>query len=48
MEENNCRTILFSSSATVYGDSQDIPFKESAQIKPLIPMDIQNQPQKMF
>ena len=35
MEENNCRTILFSSSATVYGDSQDVPFKESAQIKPL-------------
>ena len=34
MEENNCRTILFSSSATVYGDSQDIPFKETAQIKP--------------
>ena len=34
MEENNCRTILFSSSATVYGDSKDIPFKESAQIKP--------------
>ena len=34
MEENNCRTILFSSSATVYGDSQDIPFKESAQTKP--------------
>ncbi len=34
MEENNCRTILFSSSATVYGDSQEIPFKESAQIKP--------------
>ena len=34
MEENNCRTILFSSSATVYGDSLEIPFKESAQIKP--------------
>ena len=35
MEENNCRTILFSSSATVYGDSQNVPFKESAQIKPI-------------
>tara|TARA_B100000989_G_scaffold297111_1_gene281957 strand:- start:6826 stop:7884 length:1059 start_codon:yes stop_codon:yes gene_type:complete len=34
MEENNCKTILFSSSATVYGDSQEIPFKESALIKP--------------
>ncbi len=37
MEENNCKTILFSSSATVYGDSQEIPFKESAQIKPFNP-----------
>ncbi len=37
MEENNCRTILFSSSASVYGDSQEIPFKESAQIKPYNP-----------
>ena len=35
MEENNCTTILFSSSATVYGNSQEIPFKESALIKPL-------------
>ena len=34
MEENNCTTILFSSSATVYGDSQEIPFKESALVKP--------------
>lgn len=34
MEANNCRTILFSSSATVYGDSKNIPFKESALINP--------------
>ncbi len=34
MDENKCRTILFSSSATVYGDSQKIPFKESESIKP--------------
>ncbi len=34
MEENNCKTILFSSSATVYGDSKNIPFKESAPINP--------------
>ena len=34
MEENNCKTILFSSSATVYGNSQKIPFNESSLIKP--------------
>ena len=34
MKENNCKTILFSSSATVYGNSQEIPFNESALIKP--------------
>ena len=34
MQENNCKTILFSSSATVYGNSQKIPFNESALIKP--------------
>ena len=35
MEENNCKTILFSSSATVYGNSQKIPFNESESIKPV-------------
>ena len=34
MQANDCRTILFSSSATVYGDSKNIPFKESAPINP--------------
>ena len=34
MDENNCRTILFSSSATVYGNSNNIPFKESAIVNP--------------
>lgn len=34
MEENNCRTILFSSSATVYGNSEKIPFKETLSLKP--------------
>ena len=34
MDKNNCRTILFSSSATVYGDSKNIPFKESAIVNP--------------
>ena len=34
MHENDCRTILFSSSATVYGDSKNVPFKESLPINP--------------
>ena len=34
MEENKCRTLLFSSSATIYGDTKEIPFNESSNIKP--------------
>ena len=34
MHENDCRTILFSSSATVYGNSKNVPFKESSPINP--------------
>lgn len=34
MQENDCKTILFSSSATVYGDSKNVPFKESSPINP--------------
>ena len=34
MNENDCRTILFSSSATVYGDSKNVPFRESSPINP--------------
>ena len=34
MQANDCRTILFSSSATVYGDSKNVPFKESSPIIP--------------
>ena len=37
MDQNNCRTILFSSSATVYGKSNEIPFKESAFLNPVNP-----------
>ena len=29
MDENDCKTILFSSSATVYGDKNKVPFEES-------------------
>ena len=37
MDQNECRTILFSSSATVYGKSNKIPFKESATLDPINP-----------
>ena len=37
MQKNNCKTILFSSSATVYGTSNEIPFKESHLLKPINP-----------
>ena len=37
MNENKCRTILFSSSATVYGNSDQIPFKESSDLNPINP-----------
>ena len=42
MLENNCKTIVFSSSATVYGNPKDELLKESADINPLIHMDQQN------
>ena len=34
MQENDCRTILFSSSATVYGGSKNVPFRESSPVNP--------------
>ena len=34
MHQKNCRTILFSSSATVYGDLNQIPFDEYSILKP--------------
>ena len=37
MANNNCKTILFSSSATVYGNSGAIPFKESNKLEPVNP-----------
>ena len=35
MDKYNCRTIVFSSSATIYGKSNDLPFKETSEIKPV-------------
>tara|TARA_B100000700_G_C15048386_1_gene859082 strand:+ start:1360 stop:2427 length:1068 start_codon:yes stop_codon:yes gene_type:complete len=35
MEANGCRTIVFSSSATIYGDPELLPIKEDAKIKPV-------------
>ena len=35
MSENNCKTIVFSSSATVYGNSKDELIKETANINPI-------------
>ena len=37
MNKNQCRTILFSSSATVYGKSDKIPLKETATLNPINP-----------
>ena len=37
MSENNCTTIVFSSSATVYGNTSDSLIEESSQIKPINP-----------
>tara|TARA_B100000212_G_scaffold339971_1_gene319477 strand:+ start:1323 stop:2378 length:1056 start_codon:yes stop_codon:yes gene_type:complete len=35
MEENNCNTIVFSSSANIYGQTDLIPIKEDSKIKPI-------------
>ena len=35
MEKFNCRNIVFSSSATIYGESQKMPLKENYDIKPI-------------
>ena len=35
MEKNNCFTIIFSSSATIYGVPKDLPLKEISDINPL-------------
>ena len=37
MDEYNCRTIVFSSSATIYGFPNSIPIKEDEKIKPINP-----------
>ena len=37
MDKYNCRTIVFSSSATIYGLSNSLPLKENADIQPINP-----------
>tara|TARA_B100001250_G_scaffold271128_1_gene234034 strand:- start:368 stop:1426 length:1059 start_codon:yes stop_codon:yes gene_type:complete len=37
MDKYNCRTIVFSSSATIYGLSNNVPLKEDSYIKPINP-----------
>ena len=37
MDKYNCRTIVFSSSATIYGLSNGLPLKENSEIKPINP-----------
>ena len=33
MQKHDCKKIVFSSSATVYGDPEEVPIKESAQLQ---------------
>ena len=37
MDKYKCKTLVFSSSATIYGDSTKIPTSENAKIKPVNP-----------
>ena len=37
MNKYNCRKLIFSSTASIYGNSKEIPFKESCLPKPLNP-----------
>ncbi len=37
MRSNNCRTIVFSSSATIYGLPKRVPIRESARVQPINP-----------
>ncbi len=37
MERNNCKTIVFSSSATIYGEGSSLPLLEISKIKPKNP-----------
>jgi UDP-glucose 4-epimerase len=37
MEKFNCKTIIFSSSSTVYGDSKEMPIIETSQLLPTNP-----------
>jgi len=37
MQKNKCNTLVFSSSATIYGDPDKVPIVESSEIKPVNP-----------
>ncbi len=37
MNKYNCKTIIFSSSASIYGTNNEVLFKETSQIKPINP-----------
>jgi len=37
MAENHCRTVVFSSSATVYGMAESVPIHESQPVRPINP-----------
>ena len=37
MHENNCRTLIFSSSATIYGTPKSLPITEDESFKPINP-----------
>jgi UDP-glucose 4-epimerase len=37
MQYHNCRTLVFSSSATLYGKPEQVPIKETAPIRPINP-----------
>ncbi|SBO44888.1 UDP-glucose 4-epimerase GalE [Cyanobium sp. NIES-981] len=37
MEKHDCKTLVFSSSAAVYGETQEVPISESAPLRPTNP-----------
>jgi len=37
MQENNCKTLVFSSTATIYGYPEKVPIKETAPTQPINP-----------
>ena len=37
MDKYNCKTLVFSSSATIYGNSSSIPISENENVNPINP-----------